>query len=399
MHERLKRWVDRYKALALMTFNTLLILFLFFSLTNAFLGGLFWAWDSYFKNNNPVSRKYGEALVTAYPGWTTPEIKRMLRENSDSPFVYAPFTQFREGSVEGQYVHVSKEGIRAISAHAPWPPTPQKINIFVFGGSTTFGKGLPDGDTIPAQLQDLFQQDRTWRDRIAVYNLGQANYYSSQERVFFEKLLAAGIRPQVAVFIDGLNEFFYLKDEPSFTRQLAAYMNGSHWQAVGLIVERWLRDQPIGRFFDSFGKGFMAYLFHKQTVIPRTQPLQENDVRTILDRYRANKQLIDSAGKAFHLETLMVWQPVPFYHYDPLYYAFNAQAYDRSTEFAYPLAADWLAKDRQSPQFLWLADIQQHLHEPLYVDQVHYRATFCRRIASEIKRRLIQNRSLLERNP
>jgi hypothetical protein len=42
--------------------------------------------------------------------------------------------------------------------------------------------------------------------------------------------------------------------------------------------------------------------------------------------------------------------------------------------------------------FLWLADIQQDLKEPLYVDQVHYTGAKSQRIAEAIARQIESSR-------
>src|SRR4051812_8644003 len=100
MQDRIQRWRDGYKATALIAFNSVVFGVLLLLLTNGVLGGLFWIWDSYFKNSNPVSRKYGEALVQAYPGWAAGDLNQMLKENWNRRLIYAPFTQFQESPID-----------------------------------------------------------------------------------------------------------------------------------------------------------------------------------------------------------------------------------------------------------------------------------------------------------
>jgi hypothetical protein len=94
---------------------------------------------------NPVTDRYGEeAVLASYPGMSAPDVRRLLHEIWSRPRQFEPFTQFREEPVEGKFVHVDKEGFRRSSNQGPWPPSPDALNTFVFGGSTTFGYGLPD---------------------------------------------------------------------------------------------------------------------------------------------------------------------------------------------------------------------------------------------------------------
>src|SRR6185369_12207002 len=122
-------------------------------------------------------------------------------------------------------VTVDPAGFRAGRDQRPWPPDPARFNVFVFGGSTTFGYGVADGDTIASQLQPLLA--RHGRD-VAVYNFGRGYYYSTQERILYEQLLAGGFVPALAVFIDGLNDFCYDHDDSAVSARLAAALEGNH---------------------------------------------------------------------------------------------------------------------------------------------------------------------------
>ena len=91
------------------------------------------------------------------------------------------------------------------------------MNIFIFGGSTAFGYGVADQETIASYLQEIC---RTKRKNINVYNFACGFYYSTQERILLEKLISKGIDIDIAVFIDGVNEKG--KDEGSNGPTIAA---------------------------------------------------------------------------------------------------------------------------------------------------------------------------------
>lgn len=101
-----------------------------------------------------------------------------------------------------------------VEDEGPWPPAKSNLNIFVFGGSTTFGYGIADGETIASALQRKLANSSS--KPIRIYNFGRGHYYSTQERILFSNLLGAGTVADVAVFIDGLNEFYYRKDAPQY---------------------------------------------------------------------------------------------------------------------------------------------------------------------------------------
>ena len=141
-----------------------------------------------------------------YPGWSRDQLRLLLRETQERPLQFDPLMQFKEAPYEGRFVHVSSAGFRRGTETPPWPMLAGSYNIWVFGGSTTFGYGLPDGQTIPAQLE-LILRKRHPGVSLRVYNFGQAYFYSRQELALFQELLIASpAAPQLAVFIDGINE-------------------------------------------------------------------------------------------------------------------------------------------------------------------------------------------------
>ena len=62
---RPRKWARLYQVVALLTLNTLLLLSVGLFLLNLVLGIAFSVWDKHLKMTNPVSKKYGEALLTA----------------------------------------------------------------------------------------------------------------------------------------------------------------------------------------------------------------------------------------------------------------------------------------------------------------------------------------------
>jgi hypothetical protein len=93
-------------------------------------------------------------LQGAYPRMSAAEIGRLLGETKALSYVYEPFTQFREAPCQGTYVNISSNGFRLVQGQGPWPPSLDNYNVFVFGGSTTLGCGVADGETVPSRLQE-----------------------------------------------------------------------------------------------------------------------------------------------------------------------------------------------------------------------------------------------------
>ena len=93
--------------------------------------------------------------------------------------------------------------------------------VWFFGGSTTYGVGVPWWDTIPSKFVEEAKQSGVC---VNAKNYGVPYHFSRQEAVYFATRLMNEPAPDAVVFLDGLNEFFELgaamRAEPFFTPTL-----------------------------------------------------------------------------------------------------------------------------------------------------------------------------------
>lgn len=364
--EKLMRIRSAYRDLSVIVVNTVIV----FSLLNCCAAGIL----TYLPDSKlHGSMKYGlERLIAVYPHRDVSEIRQLLSETWSRPYLYEPYTQFRESAFSGEFVNVDEYGFRDNGFRASWPPLDQNLAVFVFGGSTTFGYGVADTETLPARLQkDL---DVLCDRVVVVYNLARSNYFSSQENILFQRLLVQGITPAAAVFIDGINEFEHPADEPKFTKKISYWFQETTLQisrrlAVGLPLAR-LAKRLINR---PDSGGVMA---------------DPKEAQKYVDRWLKNRDQIRVAAAAAGVETLFVWQPNPYFGYDLKYHLFAKES--DASKHASTLGYEHVNTLRKDPasglgeDFLWLADLQRNQGKALYVDQVHYTAAFSNQIASQI---------------
>lgn len=380
---------NKYKFVALLIFNTLLL----FVLLNILLFYFFKIRDTHYKPN-PVINKYGmERIKKIYPNRIEADIKKLLDESWSRPMAYDSYTGFKESEWQGTYVNVAKDGYRLINKQGPWPPNPTNDNIFIFGGSTMFGYGVADDETTASYLQKILR-DAGWKNA-TIYNFGQGRYFLGQERVLFEKLLLQGNLPKLAIFVDGLNEY-HADGEP--------YL-GSTAQAIfsGNILPLIYPQLPVGRLFTSLQQRLQArFAVNKQTNSATSSQNYYNDQQTInkiLNNYIGNKKLAEGAGKVFNVKTLFVWQPVPLYKYNLQYHLFGAEASGENdtqqfSKYTYPQMAELVKNKQLGNNFLWAADLQENINEPLYVDAVHYAPALANSLAQAIANNLLANKFL-----
>ena len=358
-----------YRILAVLFFTTVLL--------GALVAGTYLA--LHFKTSKPPEnpiQKYGfTELQSGFPGRSTNDIAALIKEAWERPLMYEPYTHFTESPGKGRFVNVSEAGFRLVEDQGPWPPDKRNINIFVFGGSTTFGYGVADDETIPSVLQRKLRTSSL--RQICVYNFGRGFYYSTQERILFSNLLAAGIVPDMAVFIDGLNDFYRLQDVPQYSGSFMAVINQSFLERKG--AENAKASDIVRKTSNAAG------------------PKDEATARKICERYLRNKEVIDAMAKAHGTKTIFVWQPVPAYKFDLQYHPFAKSGGFSEHLFpgvGYRYMAQLRQSDARASGVLWLADMQENAREQLYCDAVHYTAKMCGQIAEEIVRS-IREQSLI----
>ena len=113
-------------------------------------------------------------------------------------WAYRPYTIWRTLPYNGTQINVGEDGIR---------PTPDSncgtdtYRVYVFGGSTTWGYGVPDWGTISAYMQDRMET----RD-VCVVNQGELAFNSTQELIWLIQLIESGDIPDLVIFYDGTND-------------------------------------------------------------------------------------------------------------------------------------------------------------------------------------------------
>lgn len=342
-------------------------------------------------NYDPVVHYGADLVLQAYPGASRAQVLDMLHETYEKVVpgtVYEALTEFKEPPFRGTYVNIDSGGFRRGESQGPWPPDPANFNIFVFGGSTTFGYGVADWETIPSAMQ-ICASSGSARP-VFVYNFGRAGYFSTQELMLYYRLLTAGYVPNVAIFVDGLNEFLnvtvHVAGDLDSTSVLRSLVQELHREQSSEGLKRFIVHTSLGRF--------AGWVRRDRGGTPPgntgTEPITGAMLARARDRWVMNKRLIEAHSALFHVQPVFVWQPIPAYLYDAVHYHFLKDqiemppAWSAPPVVGYPLMAESRAQLETDNNFLWLADIQNDRHENLYVDDVHYSARFNKEISALI---------------
>ena len=156
---------------------------------------------------------------------------------------YEVLAGFKEAPFRGRFVNVDRSGFRRSEPQEGWPPDPAKLNIFVFGGSTVFGYGVSDRETLASALQ---AELRSHREASGRHNFGRASYFSTQELMLYYWLLTSGHVPALAIFVDGLNDFSRLNGQLDNTAYLSSLIEDEN-SGYGATLLRLFRRTATGR--------------------------------------------------------------------------------------------------------------------------------------------------------
>lgn len=167
-----------------------------------------------------------------------------------SPYGNHPVLEYQERIQESENYNVGIEGIRF--DHKVTPETaPLLINgsVWVFGGSTLFGQGVRDDETITAYLNRI--------DSTQTYiNFGVHAYHQANEIDKMLLLLKKGYIPSKVIFIDGLNDIIRMIEtnfHPLETPALAKSAYSSDYNiATKETGNTILKQMPVSRLLRSY---------------------------------------------------------------------------------------------------------------------------------------------------
>lgn len=130
-----------------------------------------------------------------------PWADELFRQSQSTPVSYWPFTESRPRKFHSSYVNIDGWDRRS---YVPPGANPESVPvIWMFGGSTTWGEGQRDEETIPSFIARLSADEGR---PVIVRNFGQRGWTHFQEMILFEQLLESEPLPDLAVFYDGANE-------------------------------------------------------------------------------------------------------------------------------------------------------------------------------------------------
>jgi hypothetical protein len=138
-----------------------------------------------------------EVVKSNYAHMPVSDVDALLTATESISYQYEHWIGFTTAAQISKFVNVNEFGIRA-NAKPGRNMSALENAIWLFGGSTAFGHGVSDEETIPAQVEKALMTP--------VVNFGVPDFYSAQENMLLAQYLKSGYRPSLVLFLDGINE-------------------------------------------------------------------------------------------------------------------------------------------------------------------------------------------------
>ncbi len=190
-------------------------------------------------------------------------------------------------------------------------PVEGATKVFMFGGSTVWGAGVTDANTIPSLLQAKLGRD------FDVHNLGEKIYVSVQETNALLERLAKGDRPDVVIFYDGFSDGFAGVYSPAVPRDVRNMRDAFYRQqelanhgVFGFLIEafrqsNWQLLINYLEFGDSRGD---IRDFKEEWDTENRAKAKDNAIR-VVTYWLENCRQVRAIGHEYGFKALCVWQP------------------------------------------------------------------------------------------
>lgn len=311
------------------------------------------------------------ALREVYVHMPEDEMELLLEETWERPYTYDPWTGFRERPRAGRFVNIDPAGFRRAPDGVELDHAGARV--FFFGGSTTFGYGVADGETIPARLEERLRARYPERD-VRVFNFGRGHYFSGQELALLTRLLAEGQRPDLVLFLDGYNEG---QDRPFFADEMARQFEARQ----GPVAEpSWLAGMPLARLVSRAAPA-------PSEAGSERRPYWALDPPELAVRWSANRELIRALAQGFGFEARLFLQPIAGYRNEHLEHRLQGRWYVEGFE-AIRAKVEALEPLADGVDTFSATHVLEDYTEQPFVDSLHYTPEVCDLLAAFIAERV-----------
>jgi hypothetical protein len=237
------------------------------------------------------------------------------------------YVYWRRKPFKGQYVNVDKRGVRQ-TTNPKLQSGEKTLKVFVFGGSTLWGRNARDDYTIPSLLSKHLNQKLD--TKVQVTNFGEIGFVNTQEIIQLLLELQRKNIPEVVVFYDGVNDVF------------SAYQNGvagipqnednrryefntlkpmlndpkSKDKIYKSAISLFVRHSAIFRIIKKIASAITSHEPLSRSPAwkrrARARSFENQLIDEVLLVYQANMKIIEALAKSYGFKSRFYWQPQLF---------------------------------------------------------------------------------------
>ena len=314
----------------------------------------------------------------AYDGYEwAPEFwkEEKLRQKSRHA-KYVPFRIWGMESWHSKYVNTDDTEMgtwrRTLNPRSERCEKQATTKVWVLGGSTVYGAGVPDWATLPSYLSQELNRGKT--GCVVVANLGVEAYVTSQEVILLIEQLKRGWQPDIVIFYDGINDTLSGTVSPGFPGAPLTF-DSIKARVEGSVKGRldFLRSSYSLRL----ARTVIGSLRATGSAKP-FNPITSLKAGATLDNYEANLRIVRALGEAYGFRVYCFWQPVVLYGHKALV-PFEQELKELAGRDAGGRASPAFAsvydeaqrRAATSGSFVFLGGIFDSVKDPLYSDWMH----------------------------
>ncbi len=281
-----------------------------------------------------------------------------------------PYIGFTNAPYASQTINIGPDGFRVVPGSSA---APGALKVFVLGGSSVLGVGVPDWGTIPAYLQREVSAGRERTVRVFSYGVGY--WISTQELVFLSLELKRGNIPDLVILFDGVTD---IARTAEYGRAGVPVTPPYPWPAPSLFLStsfRLLRDQGVPVPQVPFVDPPTTPVYPELANYPRLPEARRQQMaRESFEVYAQNVRLAGELARAYGFRVRCFWQPAIFTT-GKTFSADERQILRRQTEgYADQMRrVDALVRQERPrlPNVTYLGDALDALSGTVFVDWAH----------------------------
>ena len=290
------------------------------------------------------------------PAYTAEEAKWLPKHRQELGrfgTVYKSFIEWRREAFAGETINVEGPYLQRRTLNVA---APDARKVYFFGGSTMWGPGVDDANTIPS----LFAKASGLRAE----NFADSGYIAHQGLLQLIQLLQDGHRPDLVVFYDGVNDTLF-----KCRSELGPHSHEREQQIAG-ILKTSANPHSFSYYLAPFaklaqnlsretGRAAGAEEFDCHANPAKAQAIADN----LIQDWRFAKHLVELHGGKF----LAALQPVSFFSRTRLDELRLPAAFERQYRTVYPLLRDKVARSGEFHDLVGALDTG----EAVYTDFCH----------------------------